>query len=225
MTAAGAESRSAMNRAAFRGVFCLVTAVTAAALADPFVEAASNAGLFGPGTYTDRSTIDVIPAFATAAAFAVLYVVLRARPALADRSRVLARRLRELDRNAGSKPLAALFPSIFGVQLVTLFAMETIEQIAIAGHPLGGTLWLGAPVPIALALHALACIVTSALLAHALAALTRAAVRIVLFVRGIAVVRTASRPLSSRTRRAFAAVRIHPLAARAGKRAPPFLGA
>ena len=214
-----------MRRAAFRGVFCLVTAVTAAALADPFVEAASNAGLFGPGTYTDHSTIDVVPALAAAAAFALLYVIVRARPALADRSRALARRLQAIDRAAGATPLAALFPLVFTAQLGMLFAMETVEQIAIAGHPLGGTLWLGAPVPIALALHALACVVTSAVLTHALAALTRAAVRIVLFVREVAVVRSAARPLVSRPRRSFATVRVHPLATRAGKRAPPFLAA
>lgn len=225
MTAAGAELSGPMRRAAFRGVFCLVTAVTAAALADPFVEAASNAGLFGPGRYTDHSTIDVVPALAAAAAFALLYVVMRARPALADRSRTLARRLHAIDRAAGATRLATLFPLIFIAQLATLFVMETVEQIAIAGHPLGGTLWLGAPVPIALALHALACAVTSALLTHALGALTRAAVRIGLFVRGVAMVRTAAVPLFSRRRRSFATVRIHPLATRAGKRAPPFLAA
>jgi hypothetical protein len=42
----------------------LCSAVLAAAIADPLVEFASNAGWFGPGNFTDRSNLDVGPVFA-----------------------------------------------------------------------------------------------------------------------------------------------------------------
>ena len=79
----------------------LCAAVLAAAIADPLVECASNAGWFGPGNFTDRSNLDVGPVFALGIATLALYLVRRAR--------VLAAR--------GSSPGAAMsfVPAVFAV--------------------------------------------------------------------------------------------------------------
>ncbi len=204
-----------MLRSGFRGLFGAVAAISAAALADPLVEAASNAGLFGRGNYTDHSSLDVLPALAGALVLAALYVFLRTR-ALVTRPRAPFARLR----------LVPMFPAIFGAQLGALFAMETLEQIAVAGHPLGGALWLGAPVGVALALHGGACILTVCALTRALDAATRTAAGAALLIRAIFVRRAFARVRSQRLHFAVAhAARPHPLAARGGKRAPPFLAA
>src|SRR5208283_1357179 len=52
----------AMNATAIQVLFCGTVAILAAALADPLVEFASNAGLFGGGAFTDHSMLDVLPA-------------------------------------------------------------------------------------------------------------------------------------------------------------------
>jgi hypothetical protein len=46
--------------------------------------------------------------------------------------------------------------------------METCEQTAIWGHPLGGTIWLGGPIAISLALHAIAGVAVAGLFSRAL---------------------------------------------------------
>jgi hypothetical protein len=197
-----------MGRTRFRGLFCLVAAFSAATFADPLVEAASNAGAFGRGTFTDHSNLDVLPALVASAVLALLYVFLRARPLVAPKSFGFVR----------------LLPAIFGAQLAVLYGMETVEQIVVAGHPLGGSIWLGAPAVIGLALHGVACILTSYALARGLDALTRAAVDIALFVRAIFLRMPSVRPSALRFRvDPPATARMHPLASRSGKRAPPLL--
>src|SRR5579863_7532885 len=62
--------------------FCAAVAMIAAAIADPLVESASNAGWFGPGNFTDHSTWDVVPAFLVGLFFVALYLWLRVRTAL-----------------------------------------------------------------------------------------------------------------------------------------------
>jgi hypothetical protein len=197
-----------MDRTRFRGLFCLVSAFSAATFADPLVEAASNAGAFGHGSFTDHSNLDVLPALVASAVLALLYVLLRARPLVAPKS-------------FGFVPL---LPAIFGAQLAVLYGMETLEQIIVAGHPLGGAIWLGAPSVIGLALQGIACILTSCALARGLDALTRAAIDIVLFVRAICLrMPSVDRSTLHVGVDSPATARLHPLASRTGKRAPPFL--
>ena len=145
-------------------LFCAAAALTAAALTDPILEALSNAGVFGPGRFTDRSTVDVIPALCIAVALAFV---------------VLLRRLRLWEIQAPITPLSGIFTKIYPMQIAMLFAMESVEQIAIAGHPLGGTLWLGAPVLISLAAHLASCLVVTWGLSRLLRWSARAIVRIV----------------------------------------------
>ena len=199
-----------------RLLFCLVAAVAAAALTDPLVEGASNAGWFGLGSFTDHSMLDVVPTLLVGAVLGAFYVACSARPLLSARVRAV--------RDVAARPLAPLFPAIFALQLAVLFAIESVEQVVVYGHPLGGAIWLGGPVAVALAAHAVACVVLTVLVARALRALTGVAVRIarrVLVVRGVRAFN-----VFRFVRRAPAAAlvqRSHPLATRAGKRAPPFL--
>jgi len=126
--------------------FCATAAILAVALADPCVEFASNAGWFGPGHFTDGSNADVIPALLVSGVFLVLQMlrILRnaAIPVHATRSRTM--RL----------SLPALLPQIFIAQIALLFVLESVEQVFVCGHLLGVTIWLGAPITISLAIHA-----------------------------------------------------------------------
>ena len=141
------ESRPTMLPKAFpRLVLPGRRRLSAATLADPLVESASNAGLFGgaisPTTVPSTSCPPARPPRCSQSSTCSCG---RARTSL---------RARCAWRACASVPL---FSAIFAAQLVVLYAMETSEQIAVAGHALGGTVWLGAPVAVALALHALAC--------------------------------------------------------------------
>ncbi len=204
-----------------RGLFCLVVAVCAATLADPMVEAASNAGFFGPHTFTDHSSLDVVPALVTSVLLGLTYVALQVRRTLTARTPfdgwlrdALAARARERH--------APLLPTTFAIQLAVLFGMETVEQIIVTGHALGGTIWLGAPIAIAVAIHLAACAFTSYVLGRALDALARVAVVLavaawaILLERshdaGCGAIRMRELPLRGRT---------NPLAFRSGLRAPP----
>ena len=212
-----------MNRLGFRVLFCLVVAVATAALTDPLVEAAANAGWFGPGTFTDHSTIDVVPAILVALLFGLAYVTLRAR-LLASRSLASASRLRDAFRIGASTSVVPLVPAIVAAELCVLAAMESGEQIVVAGHVLGGTLWLGGPVAIAIAVHAATCVALTFALSRLLDALTRTAMHIVRFVCAFFAAAGRPRPSAAqsfRDRPAF--VRLHPLASRSGTRAPPIL--
>jgi hypothetical protein len=70
---------------AIRAWFCIAAALVAASVADPLVEFASNRGVFGPGSFTDHSNRDVLPALCAGLAFGAVYVLLRARSILARR--------------------------------------------------------------------------------------------------------------------------------------------
>ncbi len=196
-----------MGRRATAAWFCLVAALTAASCADPLLEAASNAGLFGRGTFTDNSNADVGPALAIALCFAIVY---------------LASRLRE--GAPGSVPTRAwrLFPAIFLAQIATVYVMESCEQLAIYGHLLGPAIWLGAPVAIALGVHALFGVLALAGLAALLDAIYGSTIRLIRHLRILATRprgtgRPARLPIAStppRTHAWYALTRL-------GERAPP----
>jgi hypothetical protein len=194
----------------FRRLFCIAAALSAATLADPLVEAASNAGWFGAGNYTDHSNADVVPALVCSLALGLLYVFGRAQLFTAPRTPTL-------------KPMG-LVPAIFALQLIVLYCMETLEQVAVTGHALGGVVWLGAPVAIALALHAAASLLVTFLLARLLDGLTRIAVDIALYIREMFLRRSLRRTIAAeQTVDDFRVARKDPLASRAALRAPPIL--
>ncbi|HTJ27523.1 MAG TPA: hypothetical protein VMA36_15285 [Candidatus Limnocylindria bacterium] len=164
-----------------RLLFCLATALTAAAIADPLVERLSNAGIFGAGRFTDRSNADVVPALCLGALFAALFVLALARRLLARTS--TTRWLRVSDAALSSSVVTRLLPATFAVQIATLFGMETLEQTLVFGRDFGGTVWLGGPLLVSLAIHALACVAVAALLAGLLHRLARHVAEVIAFVR------------------------------------------
>ncbi len=152
--------------------FCIAAAAIAVAIANPLVEGASNAGWFGHASYTDHSNLDVLPTLALGAFLVVLYLVLRVRRDL----------LRASD-DALHTNISRLLVPIFGLQLALLAAMETLEQIIVAGHSLGRTIWLGGPIWFSLSVHAAVCVAVSFGLAKVLRAWTSTTVRIIQHMR------------------------------------------
>jgi hypothetical protein len=71
---------------------------------------------------------------------------------------------------------------VFALQIPTLFTMETVEQIVVYGRPLGGTLWLGAPMTASLFLHAVIAATCALLVARGLTALAQHLLRVVAIV-------------------------------------------
>jgi hypothetical protein len=164
--------KDSMKRASIRIWFCVAAAAIAAAVADPLVEGVSNAGWFGPGSYTDHSSLDVVPTLALGAILVVLYLVLRVR-----------RDLLQASDDALHTTVTRLLAPIFGLQLALLASMETLEQIVVAGHSLGRTVWLGGPIWFSLSVHAVVCIAVSFGLAKMLHAWASTTVRIIRHMR------------------------------------------
>lgn len=145
--------------------FCLAVALTAAALVGPLVEQLANAGTFGPEAFTDRSNADMLPALCIGGLVAAAFVVALAQRLVRPSAVVpnWARQAADATRIGPSQMLAT-----FGTQIAVLFLMETCEQIAIWGHPLGGTIWLGGPIAVSLAFHVVGGIAVAAIFSRAL---------------------------------------------------------
>ncbi|MGC2243548.1 MAG: hypothetical protein WBA06_07975, partial [Candidatus Aquilonibacter sp.] len=122
----------------------------------------------GRGLYTDHSNLDVLPTLALGAILVVLYLVLRVR-----------RDLLQASDDTLHTTVSRLLVPIFGLQLALLASMETLEQIVVAGHSLGRTVWLGGPIWFSLGVHAAVCVAVSFGLAKMLQAWTCTTVRII----------------------------------------------
>jgi hypothetical protein len=185
--------------------------VLAAAMADPLVESLSNAGWFGPGSFTDHSNLDVLPVLLCGAAFVICYLALRVR--------------RELLRASGEALRARvgrLLPYIVAAQLTVLYAMETVEQVVVAGHVMGGTVWLGGPIWFSLGVHALVGTAVAYGLARLACACAQTTLRVLRRFRALATrALHAPAPLAVRGR-GTAWIRANSLVrCRIGNRAPP----
>jgi hypothetical protein len=197
---------------AIRTWLCLAAALVAAAFADPLVEFASNSGLFGPGTFTDHSNLDVLPALTAGFGLGLVYVLMRTRRILALGAGAVL----------GAAPAWSLLPYAFGTQIALLYAMETAEQLVVAGHVMGGTIWLGGPPLASLAVHAACCLLATFLLARAARSLSQKAARIVgRIVAAIGVAPRSPAVTFLRVSRRPDARRRAPLLGRFGDRAPP----
>jgi hypothetical protein len=205
------EKSEAVKPAPLRVWFCLAVAIVAAAVADPCVEAISNAGFFGPGPYTDRSNLDVVPALFVGMLCVLTYFVLRVR-------RELARVSDEAIRQRGGRLLVCAY----GVQLGVLAAMETLEQILVYGHTLGGTVWLGGPVWFALAIHACVCLAVACGLGILLRTCARRTVRAIHLIAAL-IERSMHPPvpIAVRAWERPRVLRMAPVRCRIGNRAPP----
>jgi hypothetical protein len=207
--------------------FCLATAVVAAALADPAMEFISNAGVFGRTDFTDHSNLDVVPTLGAGLLIVFTYLYLRLRQLFVvdncKRPRIWLRASTDAFRNG---MLARLVPAIFLTQILVLFVMETAEQYIVEGHVLGGTVWLGGPAPLSLALHAAVCVSVTFGAARVLSAFARAAVQLVgLVLLLIAVAARRSGPALARFTYPRSFRPQAPVLGRTGDRAPPFLTA
>lgn len=189
--------------------FSLAVAVISAAVADPLLETASNLGVFGRGTFTDHSNLDVVPALCMGLVAIAVHLALRIRGG----------ELRRWDTTLRSRA-AALLPATFAAQLIALYSMETIEQTVVTGHPIGGCIWLGAPAVIALAVHALTCIIAFFIAMRVMHELAWATLRVVTIIRAIL---TRNDARGTILRRALIVVRkqLAPELCTAGGRAPP----
>lgn len=200
-----------MKPSSLRFWFCVAVAVIAAAVADPCVEAVSNAGLFGRARLTDGSNSDVVPALCIGLAFILLYFVLRVRSELLRASGCALR-----DGHA-----RLLLPT-FAMQIAVLFGMETLEQLVVIGHPLGGLIWLGGPIAFSLIVHALACVGLVYGLAALLRLCTRRTLHVIRLIRALVercIHGDAPIALPVGERTTFA--RPAPVLCRIGNRAPP----
>jgi hypothetical protein len=206
-------------------LFCLAAAVTVAAAIDPAMEWLSNRGLFGPGQLTDRSNLDVIPALLAGFVFSLLVVAGLVRRAIGGRA-YAPDWLRRCAVAGDERAVVTLLPAIFALQLFVLWAMETLEQFVVAGHPLGGTIWLGGPIAVSLAFHAAGCLTFTGILSLTLRWSAQTIVQVVTLIR-----RLCSRLAPLRTARPVRALEIPasrflaPIIARLNGRAPPFLTA
>jgi hypothetical protein len=150
--------------------FLVAVALVAAALADPIVESIANAGTFGPG-YADNTHLGVIPTVVLGAILAAEIAAVRGIALL---------------RGFASAPRAFSLgdmPIVFALQLATLFALESGEQLVVDGHLAGGLVWLGGPVAFSLLVHAamgVACTFVLGALVRAIARAFASVVRTVL---------------------------------------------
>jgi hypothetical protein len=208
-------------RSSIRIWFCLAVAVLAAAVADPLIEWASNAGLFGPGNFTDHSNLDVLPALFAGTAFVALYLALRVRALLVNPGKPAPAFVRvSNDALAGS--IGGLLPLTFVFQILTVFLMETTEQFAVLGHGLGGTIWLGAPILVSLALHAAACAIGAIVVAYAVRVLAATTLRIIRLVRALMAFPLRGTPSIARRCASIEYLNdSRPVLCRIGERAPP----
>lgn len=131
--------------------------------------------------------------------------------------------LRSSDRALDGNVLR-LVPLAFGLQIAVLCAMETFEQVVVYGHPLGGSLWLGGPLLVSLAVHAVACVLVAMLAVRGVRSLARAAVAVIRLACALACrPLQPARPIALRDLDYAAFARFAPLLARLGERAPPAL--
>jgi hypothetical protein len=200
--------------------FCAAVAIIAAALANPFVEFASNAGWFGHGVFTDRSNVDVIPTLIVGIALPTLLFWRRIGELLLSGSAGRVQTwLRLASRVLHTRGVPSFVPAAFGVQMLVLFSMESIEQLVMRGHLLGGTLWLGGPIAVSLVVHAAFCAATAFALAKIMQGFERAAVRVARLLCSALLPRDIP-PIVVRQDLATC-LRTSPLHCSTGERAPP----
>ena len=202
--------------------FCLGVAAIAAAITDPIVEYASNAGWLGRENFTDHSNLNVFPTLLLGSCFVAFYFVRHLRKvfAVGGSSDNLVRASDEALRGG----VARFLPLTFAAQVSILYLMETAEQCVVWHHSLGGTIWLGAPVLISLAAHAFACVFVAYAAARTIRAFARTTLRVVQRMRALATLPLcAQRTLARRYARLVTLREIGPVICRIGERAPPLL--
>jgi len=168
-----------MSRLSYKLWLCAVVAIIGAAFADPCVEFASNAGWFGRSDFTDHSNLDVIPTLIVGLALCVAIIIRRVgQLAFGGQAARLYEWLRSLGRALRARNIAPLLPAAFVMQMLVLFSMESVEQVVVRGHLLGGVIWMGGPILASMLAHTLVCIATAYALTRTLPGFARCAARI-----------------------------------------------
>jgi hypothetical protein len=134
--------------------FLMAAALIAAALGDSIVESLSNAGVFG-GSYHDDNHGSVLPTLLIGALVVLEIVAVRCFELLRQRPAGSRGWIVDLATNVSMRKPLLDFPLVFALQMTTLFAMESSEQVLAGGKLLGGTAWLGGPAVASLVTHAL----------------------------------------------------------------------
>ena len=201
--------------------FALTVAFVAAAIADPLVEAVSNAGAFGSRNLTDHSSVDVIPMLALGAAGALLWMLLQVKRLLNGGS-PRPPWIQRWELALSDRSVAAVYPAIFVSQIGILFGMETVEQLAVRGHLLGPLVWLGGPMAFSLAAHAAISLAVAWTLQRILLRCSAAIVHVIrLITRLFTLLAPRSVASFARTMESFGFRTLAPLPCRIGERAPP----
>ena len=202
------------------GVLC------AADLVHGTVAALTRAGIIaGPyGAYNHGAIVPTLVAALALGALALLNVV---GEALARSARIRGDWVAHVAARISEMSPLRLAPAVFAGQLIALFAMESIEQIAAFGHPLGFIASLGAPIVVALAVHALATIIVVTSISYGCRALTFA-VSAIAEAFSLPMQRLAARQQSAASNVRRLAIeadsktcRLTPLARRIANRPPP----
>jgi hypothetical protein len=202
----------------------VTVALAAAALGDTIVEWSANAGVFGAG-YSDGDQRSVVPTLVCAGVLGLQLVVGRILAMLRGETPASARDvLLAAASRLSRRSLLSDVPAIGALQLAGVYAMESAESALRGGAVASGVGWLGAPVIVALALHAVVCV----LCVLAVGALLRALVRISasLVLRALAVaydVKPLIPAFWSRRERALPPRTACASLRQRGERAPPFL--
>jgi hypothetical protein len=206
--------------------FLFAVAFVAAGLGDPAVESVSNTGIFGH--YVDNNHLGVVPTLLAGAVVIAEVLVLRFVEAWRRSTNRSGGSLIDIARNFGSRSVARDFPVIFALQLLSVFAMESGEQLVAGGKLLGGTAWLGGPILFSLIAHAIiGGLCTFALgacmraIVRAFASLVQTAIRFI----WLAIASAASGPFRIDRRATFCARAQAPHVREIGGRAPPLLHA
>jgi hypothetical protein len=204
--------------------FCAAVAMIAAAIADPLIESASNAGWFGRGNFTDHSTWDVVPVLLVGGLFVALHLWSRVRKTFSAQHE--SPDWPRSAKDAFGPDIIRLAPLIYAAQVAILFLMETTEQHVVYGHSLGGMLWLGGPTAVSLTTHATATVLIAVMASKVLRAFVEATFHALHALRALALtyVRVAH-PAYLRAREISAFVRSACMLGRIGERAPPILAA
>ncbi len=185
------------------------------------MESASNLHWFGPGRFTDHSTLDVVPALLAGLVLLVLCLALRVRSELAAARS--SRFFRDCDNALGDASVR-LLPIAFALQILVLYLMESCEQVTVWGHLAGGTIWLGGPVLVSLCVHAVTCALVGALAARVVKVMARTTLQVLRIIRAW-FTRPArpSRTPARRARETVAFARFFRVCSGVGERAPPLL--
>jgi hypothetical protein len=203
-----------------RVVFACSAALLAATAGDAALEGISNAGILWHGHYTDRSSLNLLPAFLVAALAIVTTLCLLVRRQAREAGASMRSLLLSSSRSLAKQDVVRLLPAIFLLQMLVLFSIETTEQFAVYGRCFGGTLWMGAPVVASLFGHALFTALSALTLSNWLHATTEVLVRIVTCMLMLLAALTDARPMRRLHSERICVVQLLASAV-AGERGPP----